>query len=271
MPLKLHRLIPTAYQLPSKTTEGINDLGEILEKGKHRYEGELIRIGLDLVNSTTVVVFKKGERGKIVDNPNAHQAVELCVHTIPNFSHGRNCSEMVLEMFKECVEINSHAEAHITAVKGALARDWLGRLYGMYQRWINKDGREDECAEIGLRRRLLGEHGLLIYDSTRCGNQLMETFKKLLSCGFRKPVLSVLREFGQTARIWDGHMQWDTVENDQSVTYGAEVQPGQIFRKEWYRGRGEAWDCDLKCTGQKGTFPFIVSTDAEEHTDIVLP
>lgn len=154
------------------------------------YHGELICDGRSFLKSAALVVSKNnGEIGKIVEKPNVHWAVELCVHTIRNSGHGRNYSEMVLEMyhrvFKEWLEIYLHEDAHLKAVERALSRDCLGRLYVLYKRWDSSEGRERECAEVGLRRLLLGEDGILIDESTLSGKQLIETFHKFLSDTFR--------------------------------------------------------------------------------------
>ena len=70
--------------------------------------------------------------GKFLNKPNAHRAIEVCVHTITNFGRALQCSEMVLEMvhnkFKAWLEANEHPSSHLTGMERVLFSDCQGRV-----------------------------------------------------------------------------------------------------------------------------------------------
>jgi len=209
LPRILQEFVAKVYGLYSPLTDGtatnIDD--------QHRYESDLSVAGRNYVQAAANVCSSLGQKGAVLDKPNAHRSLELCVHTIPNYGHARNCSEMVLEMmhrtFKQWLETNTNADAHITAVERALARDWLGRLYSLYDCWSTADKQERACAELGLRRLILGEESVLLDDSEPEVETFLNDFRASLRMAMREPVLSQLQFNGNSHVTWNASSSWE--------------------------------------------------------------
>jgi len=211
----LQDLVAKVYFWPSKVVDGIEEVNRISGEGHRVYYGQLCSLAREFVEKADAMVTLCGERAMVLDKPNAHRALELCAHTIPNFGHARNCSEMVLEMvhrtFKEWLEVNTHADAHLTAMERALGRDWLGRIHALYMCWTHGNRRERDCAEIGLRRLFLGVEGLEVDETREEGARLLSVFWEAMRQTFRDPVLAQIRDCGAGTLPCEGRYEWDSV------------------------------------------------------------
>lgn len=68
-----------------------------------------------------------GHHEYVVDKPNAHKLIELCVHTFTIFGHARSVSETVSKMIhnglEKWLEINTRHNSHIFAIIKTFVRD----------------------------------------------------------------------------------------------------------------------------------------------------
>ena len=155
----------------------------------------------------------------VLDKPNAHRAVELAMHTIPMFGHARNCSELVLEqmhqVFKGWLERNPHQDSHISSVERALARDWMGRVYALFQIWSQGTSKERACSEIGLRRLLLGEGAVHLNEEENGVTEFQDRFQSSMKTSFREPTMDMMRECGHLSLPRARRVVWQVMDSDK--------------------------------------------------------
>ncbi len=201
LPQQLQDIISLVYFWPSDKADTADDF--IYVSGEHgsrplRYYGDIQKSCENYLESIKIYYLKGGRLASILDKPNAHRLLELAMHTIPMFKHGRNVSELVLEMvhrvFKEWLQNNPNHDAHISAVEIALARDWSARLYALVTIWQNSSHEmEKKAAYTGLKRLLLGAAALQIPENTPSFKDLLDQFKRSLNDAFRDPVLTQMK------------------------------------------------------------------------------
>lgn len=72
----------------------------------------------------------------MLDKHNLHRILEVFMHTIPLFGHVSNVGEMVLEAYHKVLKagclVNTHEDAHITAVEHSMSKYWNVRVLYMY-------------------------------------------------------------------------------------------------------------------------------------------
>lgn len=141
------------------------------------------------------------DRGRVLDNPYVHRALELCMLIIHNFLYAHNCYEMILELthrrLKSWLEVNSHPDSHLTGMERVMESDWLGRLYVLFQTWKKGETTEKNCAERLLRLLLIGVEGVHVDEGTRPGRDLLHELRDILDDAFREPVLGMIEDCGQ--------------------------------------------------------------------------
>jgi len=226
LPRLLQEFVAMVYGCFSSVTDGTaNKVNE-----QHRYESNLAVAGRKYLQAAADVCSELGQKGAVLDKPNAHRALELCFHTIPNYGHARNCSEMVLEMmhrtFKQWLETNTNADAHITAVERALTRDWLGRIYSLYECWSTADKKERACAEVGLRRLILGEESVVLDESEPEVATFLNDFRACLRLAMREPVLSQLQFNGNSHVTWNISCSWEVA---KPLLYDQRPEHADVF------------------------------------------
>ena len=246
----LQGLVAKVYWWPLKEVDGVDEVKKIAGDGHREYYGELCRLAKEFVEKADAIVTLRGEQAMVLDKPNAQRALELCAHTIPSFGHARNCSEMVLEMvhrtFKEWLEVNTHADAHLTGVERALGRDWLGRLHSLYMYWKHGSKRERDCAEIGLRRLLLGVEGLEVDETREEGAQLLRFFRAGMLETFRDPVLAQIRECSDGTLPCGRRYEWDAVFRVRTSRRQADVDRSvRMLTLHYNSTLGVECDCEV--------------------------
>ena len=97
LPEKLQRLVSLVYHLPSEEAEGPGSRHYFTEEGILETHGERHHTECDYISSCRFIYRSSHPYDKVLNNPNIHRALELCVLTIPSFKHVQNCSEMILE------------------------------------------------------------------------------------------------------------------------------------------------------------------------------
>ena len=185
----------------------------LTSEGIIRKQGEQHRTVCDYISSCNDELQRNPTDGKELNKPNVHRALELCVLTIPSFGHARTCSEMVLEIahrsFKQWLEKNHNASAHIMGEERTLLRDWLGRLFKLYKQWESGSGDTRERAEVGLLRALLGREASLLDRSKEQTNVLLREFRHDLVKLFEDPVLDEMVVTGHVNEDSTGSYHWE--------------------------------------------------------------
>ena len=91
------------------------------------------------------------------------------------------------QVFKRWLERNTHQNSHLTAVERALAKELMGRLFALYSTWMSGDSNERLCSEVGLRRLILGEEGMILDERQSGAESLQQDFQAALRSKFRPP------------------------------------------------------------------------------------
>lgn len=237
LPQKLQNVIACMYDSPSVETEGEDARDAYSEYSLLCATGRRVMSAKAFIQSCSREHKKDPAGCKRLNKPNVHRLLELCCHTIVNYGHGLNCSEMVLESmhrrFKNWLETNPHADSHISAVEKALSADWMGRVSILYRTMTHGTEQEKACAELGLRRFLLGEEAVKIDTSAPAGAVLKETFLRVVHPSMRQPVLSELDLcmplVGAHARTY----VWCVEKHDDKCGDTDELQQGQKMLESW--------------------------------------
>ena len=178
-----------------------------------RRRGEQHRAAQLFLKGASAVFEEDQDLGAELNKPNAHRCIELCVQTITQFGHARNCSEMILEMahrkFKGWLESNSHASSHLSGMERAIASDWQGRLCAMGNLLENGSDLEKDCAIRCLLRLDVGEEGLSIDLSSRPGDNFGTELAKKFFVALREPVLKEMELTAPSNNLSERCYQWE--------------------------------------------------------------
>ena len=208
------------YFWPVRRIDGDHHADMFTVEGRLKYYGDLQEMARQYLKDCDNVMRSDEEAGAVLDKPNAHRAMELVVHTIPTFGHARNCSEMVLELmhqvFKKWLERNTHENSHLSAVQRALTRDWMGRVFALYKVWQGGDSRERACSELGLRRLILGEHGMILDERQEGVTDFRMRFVEALQSSMRSPNAETMGKCGHISLPRARVMTWEADMDDKS-------------------------------------------------------
>lgn len=146
IPSILQEFISTLYFWPDITVDSFEESDFVVKDNHHYYLQRLQKLAAEYTDEVGKHIRKYGVLSVLSDRPNSHRLLELAVHTIPLFGHGKLTSELVLELthaffkswFKEC----HHASSHITAVDLFLSRIWSVNVFLLHHMW--KNGTSDE-------------------------------------------------------------------------------------------------------------------------------
>lgn len=221
LPRALQRFVASVYYWPNCDADGTSPKDVDSSEAVLRVRGAQHRAAKEFVQAASAVYRKNAAKGAPLNKANVHRALELCVHTLNNYGHGRHCSEMVLEMthrsFKPWLETNPHGNSHITAVERAICNDWQGRLSKQYRTWCKGNDAEKKCSSRALRRLLLGEKSLSLHMDSRAGESLLDAFHDALGDAFREPVLSQLDMCSSVNDSAHGTYRWEVFQKAKIV------------------------------------------------------
>lgn len=92
------------------------------------YYGQIGDLAREYVRTADHMCSMRDKGTEVLDKPNCHRLLELCLRTIPMFGHARNFSELMLDMlhrvFKNWIRTNTQANARLSAVELAFTKDW---------------------------------------------------------------------------------------------------------------------------------------------------
>jgi len=244
MPRKLQRFVASTYRWRTVKTDGTDNSQRRGMSTQDLYQSEMSACCKEYLKGAADMCKFYGDRGRILDKPNAHRALELCFHTVPNYGHARNCSEMVLELmhrtFKDWLEANTNDDSHLTAVERALGRDWLGRIHSLYQCYTSGSKQERDCAERGLLRLICGNEVAELDENEFEVANMLERFRDLLKNALREPVLTQMQFNGYDIVAWDTTASWETLqENKQSDKSEFMTDAVLLLAKEYNIGESD--------------------------------
>lgn len=145
--------------------------------------------------------------------------------------------ETVNHTSKDWLEVDTHADSHLTAVERANARDWPGRLHALYLCWTNGLRVERDCGEIGLRSLLLGTERLDLDEKSLVAAAFLSEFRSAMKDAFREPVMTQLRECGQVNLPWNKAFEWKTMRRERNAREPMLPERGLRLLRELY----DAW------------------------------
>ena len=238
LPRKLQRFVSCIYFYPNVSCDGPEAVdayspGRVLAR-----QGEKHRAARDYIQTSSAIHREDIPAGKVLDKPNAHRALELCVHTITSFGHARNCSEMILEMthrrFKNWLEVNPHPCAHMSGVERAIASDWQSRVSTLHRIWVSGSRGERNCAALGLRRLLVGADALRIDTTSRMGAEFLQRYEQALAEAFRDPIIPEMELCGQINNPSDREFQWEAYEKKLGCEEDCTMKESIQLLTDWY-------------------------------------
>lgn len=215
LPRLLQSLIAVLYRWPKKRVEGRNTEDWDFRSKSHRfkYQHRVTKLAVDFLNAAREEYVRNKEIGVILDKPITHRLLELVYTTIPAYGHMRLCSELVLEQahtqFKRWLVLNTHTNAHITAMEKAIGRDWMWRLACLHRTWNEGSQTDRRQAELGIIRLVVGELGVKTDLTTSAGERYREDVRQAVHRAMRPPVPRMLEE--------------NMIENDAWMTAGKYV------------------------------------------------
>ena len=230
----LQNFASAVYFWPSQASDGTAHEEMYRTEGRIKYFADLRVMATDYLRACEKVMEEDARAGAILDKPNAHRAVELAIHTIPTFGHARNCCELVMESmhqaFKTWLERNPHQDSHITAVERALTTDWSGRVYALFKIWEGGTSRERACAELGLRRLLLGEEGMHLNERDHDASEFRRDFHGAIREAFRAPIITFMGRCPHLSLPRARTVTWK-VHDSEELKDEDEEKLGAVFRK----------------------------------------
>ena len=138
---------------------------------------------------------KYGEQALLNDRPNSHRFIELAVHTVPLFGHGKLTSKLVLDLkhtfFKGYFKQNTHSSSHLTAIELFSTRIWCSNVFTLYHLWKNGTVYQREMAISNLFRLFFGNDAWELYPADAHSSQvkdLMDQFKNNIDQMMRQSV-----------------------------------------------------------------------------------
>ena len=179
--------------------------------------------------------------GLILDKPNVHRLLELCVHTIPVFGHAKHVTELVLENahqnFKTFFEMNPHCNAHLSGMDRTLRRDFLSRISRCKREEVtrrNHSGRRTTNLDVlsmilGKETNFLARHNGLNAEQMQ---NLENSVDALLQCPVSR-FLSIAHVGAGTSGNGPKVSQWEGKGNEKSESWINLAQDGvEMLREE---------------------------------------
>ena len=197
LPILLQRFIATLFFWPDERLDSEQDVSFLRGDSFKGYLTSLHRLATEYSSAVIKYINKYTRERNAPDRPNSHRLLELVVHTLPLFGHGRMVSELIMEVvhqtFKSWLDTNTSPDAHITAVDIGLCRHWAFNVYTNYM--VYKNGNDDDkiLAQRSLFRLFFGEsvqHAQQSSDDKV--KKELEKFCETIDETMRQPVLNML-------------------------------------------------------------------------------
>lgn len=209
----LHRLVAMVYWWPREYVDGVEASRYMGVKGRSQHCAELKKIGSDYLNHVHDMKRHHREFGEVLDKPNLHRILELCIHTVPLFGHACNVAEMPLESYhrilKDGLRNNTHEDKHISAIEHAVSKDWMSRLLDLYHIAVEsvRGSVEYQAAVRGMLRLMAGEDVLLLRPDGDEYKQLVNCLQTKLLSDWIEPVKRHLGTYQRVNRPGNGRQR----------------------------------------------------------------
>ena len=209
----LQKLVSIMFWTPTSITDGPDNVSFVGKGSGKDYLKLSCTRAKSYVDKLKHLHANNGNVGSILDKPNAHRLLELCVHTIPLFGHARHVTELVMENthkeFKGWLEKNSHPDSHLSGVDRLLRRDWLSRVSSSRSYPNERSEGQVNLQNRELLRLFLGQEVDMLNLEDRRSTETLERFENMLEPLFRPPIekfLSMASPAISTGRvsIWEG-------------------------------------------------------------------
>ena len=199
IPSYLQEFISTLYYWPDLSIDHDEDVLFYKENNGVDYFDRLRRYAFAYNKAVATAMNRNGVDTILKDRPNSHRLLELSLHTLPLFGHGKLFSELVLELahtyFKGWFRSNTHSNSHITGIDLFLTRIWSSNVFLTYHMWRNGTESQMAMAFRHLFRLFFGEEALNTYTTFDQDPQLQDNitrFKSHLDTMMRQPVRRLL-------------------------------------------------------------------------------
>ena len=197
--MHLQNFISTFYFWPDISLDNEDDVTSVLSADKTTYLGKLRDYAFAYSSGVDKHMRQFGDDAVLKDRPNSHRLIELAVHTVPLYGHGRLTSELILELthafFKSWFNQNTHNNSHITALNLFISRIWSSNLFVLYQMWQSNGKSTNSMSFHNLFRLFFGETAALSYLAEKDNDdvqELLEKFTTQLDSIMRPPVSDML-------------------------------------------------------------------------------
>ena len=181
----LQGYVSTLYYWPDVSIDNADDFDFYTEYNGAAY---FKRLRFYAVTYTTLVaktMLHHGTESTLTDRPNSHRLIELAMHTIPLFGHGKIVSELVLELthafFKGWFRSNNHCSAHITGIDLFSTRIWSSNVFILHHMWKNGETSQRSTAFNNLFKLFFGEVALRLYTAVESDPQIEDLVAKFRS------------------------------------------------------------------------------------------
>lgn len=226
IPLLLQSIISHLYYWPEKNIDPTNHISKLHDDNGHKYIVQFEK----LVHLYTTAVYNHmttyGDNALLKDRPNSHRLIELAVHTLPLFGHGKMVSELVLELahafFKSWFKQNTHSSSHLSAVDLFVTRIWSSHVLVLYNMYKHGEEEVRELAFSNLLSSFFGDVGPFL--SAHLGKlseevqSLVETFQEKLD-GLMAPPLPRLLLGSMPITFMYDHSKWVCTKRNTKITY----------------------------------------------------
>ena len=196
IPAVLQEFISKLYYWPDIELDDVDDVAFIQDRYPNPlYFVRLRKLAFQYTDMVGEHMRKYGAQAHLRDRPNSHRLIELAVHTVPLFGHGKLTSELVLELthafFKGYFKQNTHSSSHLTAIDLFSTRIWCSNVFILYHFAKNGTEVEREMAISNLFRLFFGNEAWELYsadDNSSHVGELMDQFKANIDNMMRQPV-----------------------------------------------------------------------------------
>ena len=141
--INLHRFCSLAFWWPDYSADGEHAWTLVHGSQMSQYHKSLYLLASNFVKSVESYSSQYPDYAKFVDRPNTHRLLELALHTIPMFDNVNYVCELVFESTHQPLKFflsrNHTAKSHIYSVQLMLARDWLVRIWSLWQIFNSKE------------------------------------------------------------------------------------------------------------------------------------
>ena len=92
LPGKLQEVLSLVYHLPSEEADGPRAKEHLTDEGRLKMHGEHCRAVGEYIALCRALFRTNGKHSRVLNKPNVHRALELCILTIPSFGHARTAA-----------------------------------------------------------------------------------------------------------------------------------------------------------------------------------